>query len=96
MGLPRQEYWSGLPIPSPGELPDPETAALQADSLPLSHWGRLSAEYFRSVYKVTHYLKSLVFTYSTDTQIHTHPSLKRFALSPYLSDPRQDLFRIFL
>ena len=23
MGLPRQEYWSGLPFPSPGELPDP-------------------------------------------------------------------------
>ena len=37
----RQEYWSGLPFPSPGDLPDPgiETAspALQADSLPLSH-----------------------------------------------------------
>ena len=23
MGFPRQEYWSGLPFPSPGELPDP-------------------------------------------------------------------------
>ena len=38
MGFPRQEYWSGLPFPSPGGLPDPgmETAssALQADSLP--------------------------------------------------------------
>ena len=22
MGLPRQEYWSGLPFPSPGDLPD--------------------------------------------------------------------------
>ena len=22
-GFPRQEYWSGLPFPSPGELPDP-------------------------------------------------------------------------
>ena len=33
----RQEYWSGLPFPSPGNLPDPETEpgspALQADSL---------------------------------------------------------------
>ena len=33
----RQEYWSGLPFPSPGDLPDPETEpgspALQADSL---------------------------------------------------------------
>ena len=24
MGLPRQEYWIGLPFPSPGDLPDPE------------------------------------------------------------------------
>ena len=23
MGFSRQEYWSGLPFPSPGELPDP-------------------------------------------------------------------------
>ena len=41
VGFSRQEYWSGLPFPSPGDFPDPwiETAspALQADSLPLSH-----------------------------------------------------------
>ena len=24
MGFPGQEYWSGLPFPSPGDLPDPE------------------------------------------------------------------------
>ena len=24
MGLPRQEYWSGLPFPPPGDIPDPE------------------------------------------------------------------------
>ena len=23
MGFPRKEYWSGLPFPSPGDLPDP-------------------------------------------------------------------------
>ena len=30
MGFPRQEYWSGLPCPSPGDLPDPriESASL--------------------------------------------------------------------
>ena len=37
MGFSRQEYWSGLPVPSPGDLPDPGTEprspALQADSL---------------------------------------------------------------
>ena len=40
MGFSRQEYWSGLTFPSPGDLPDPgiETVspALQADSLPVS------------------------------------------------------------
>ena len=38
MGFHRQEYWSGLPFPSPGDLPDPgikpESPVLQADSLP--------------------------------------------------------------
>ena len=38
MGFPRQEYWSGLPFPSPGDLPDPGTElaspALKVDSLP--------------------------------------------------------------
>ena len=40
MGFSRQEYWSGLPYPPPGDLPDPgiklaspESLALQADSL---------------------------------------------------------------
>ena len=38
MEFSRQEYWSGLPCPSPGDLPDPEikpgSSTLQADSLP--------------------------------------------------------------
>ena len=49
-GISRQEYWSGLPFPSPWDLPDPGTElrcpTFQADSLPseppkalLSHWG---------------------------------------------------------
>ena len=37
MGFSRQEYWSGLPFPSPGDLPDPDieprSHALQADAL---------------------------------------------------------------
>ena len=41
MGFSRQEYWSRLPFPSPGDLLDPGiepwSPALQADSLPLSH-----------------------------------------------------------
>ena len=38
MGFSRQEYWSGLPFPSPGDLPNPGielgSPALQADALP--------------------------------------------------------------
>ena len=41
-----QEYWSGLPFPAPGDLPNPGiesvspvAPALQVDSLPLSHQG---------------------------------------------------------
>ena len=38
MEFSRQEYWSGLPFPSPGDLPNPGikpgSAALKADSLP--------------------------------------------------------------
>ena len=38
MEFSRQEYWSGLPFPSPGDLPDlgiePGSPTLQADSLP--------------------------------------------------------------
>ena len=37
MGHTRQEYWSGLPFPSPGDLPDPGiepgSPAFQADAL---------------------------------------------------------------
>ena len=37
MGFSRQEYWSGLLFPSPGDLPDPgiepRSPALQADAL---------------------------------------------------------------
>ena len=43
MGFSRQECWSGLPFPPPGDLPQPgiELCLLhwQADSLPLSHLG---------------------------------------------------------
>ena len=40
----RQEYWSGLPFPSPGDLPDPgiepRSPELQANSLPYEPPGK--------------------------------------------------------
>ena len=38
MGFSRQAYWTGLPFPSPGDLPnlgiEPESPTVQADALP--------------------------------------------------------------
>ena len=66
MGFSRQEYWSRLPFPSPGDLPnpgiEPGSLALQADILtaelpgkPPSQWWNHTKEY--SVY--TYYLIDL-------------------------------------
>ena len=45
MGFSRQEYWSGLPFPSPGDLPDagiePRSPTLQADTLTSAPPGKL-------------------------------------------------------
>ena len=46
LGFSRQEYWSGLPFPSPGDLPNPEiepgSPVLQADALPSEPPGKSS------------------------------------------------------
>ena len=45
-GIPRQEYWSGLPCPPSGDLPNPgikpRSPALQANSLPFELPGKPS------------------------------------------------------
>ena len=49
MGFSRQKYWSGLPCPPPGDLPDPRvesgSPALQADSLPSEPPGKPSVQF---------------------------------------------------
>ena len=58
MGFSKQAYWSGLPFPSPGDLPnpgiEPRSPVLQADSLPQSYRG-IGAMYQtpRSVHEAT-------------------------------------------
>ena len=48
IGFSRQEYWSGLPFPSPGDLPEPGiepwSPALQADALTSEPPGKPSTD----------------------------------------------------
>ena len=55
VGFSKQEYWSGLPCPPPGDLPnsgmEPRSPALQADSLPFEPRGKPSKHKKTSKYK---------------------------------------------
>ena len=48
MGFSRQEYWSGLPCPPPGDLPNPGIKShllhWQAGSLPLAPPGKITTD----------------------------------------------------
>ena len=57
MGFSRREYWSGLPCPPPGDLPDPGieltslmSPALQAGSLPLAPPGKPEGSDSKHIY----------------------------------------------
>ena len=53
MGFSRQEYWSGLLFPPPGDLPSPVTElwspALKADSLPIEPWSSPVAQMVKNL-----------------------------------------------
>ena len=55
MEFSRQEYWSGLPIPSPEDFPNPGikpgSLALQADSLPSEPLGEPSTKIYLIKYQ---------------------------------------------
>ena len=58
MGFPRQQYWSGLPFPSPEALPEPRmepTSSWLADSLPLSHQGSPMNWFLKSLQTFLHF-----------------------------------------
>ena len=60
MGFSRQEYWSGLLFPSPGDLPnpgfEPGSPTLQADALPSEPPGKecspVKSQNFKDMYSV--------------------------------------------
>ena len=57
MGFSRQECWSGLPFPSPGDLPDPGikpgSPALRADALPSEPLGNLIKYRFEHIITIS-------------------------------------------
>ena len=79
MEFSRQEYWSELPFPSPGDPPDlgtepwsPSSPAFWVDSLPLSHWGSPCEPCFynKSIYIFTYigyaiYVLNVCIAYNT-------------------------------
>ena len=76
MGFSRQEYWSGLPFLSPGDLPhpgiEPRSPTLKADALPSEPPGKssktffplfLSLSFFKKFYFILLYNTALVLPY---------------------------------
>ena len=65
MGFSRQEYWSGLPFPPPGDLPDPGiepgSPALQVDPLPIELHKHLFLPQLTSLQILTHHGSMLWF-----------------------------------
>ena len=64
MGFSRQKYWSGLPFPSPGDLPDPgiepRSPTLQADALTSEPPGKLPSK-LHSLHKLLISSEPLLF-----------------------------------
>ena len=98
MGFSRQEYWSGLPFPFPGDLPnpgiEPRSPALQADALTSEPPGK---PYFfvmalpnqhHSVLSISssHFLKSSLFLFVLNLVFWfpSHLSSFFFCASPFL------------
>ena len=65
IGFPRQEYWSGLSFPSPGDLTEPGSPALQAESLPSEPQGSKLLFFFYSL--ITFNLSYLWYVYVSDS-----------------------------
>ena len=86
MEFPRQEYWSGLPFPSPGNLPNPGTESgcltLQADSLPSEPPGN-----FLKAYLKFHFLNiSNISVLGDLMNIFWPPTFNNLLLKMYMRD----------
>ena len=87
MGFSRQGYWSGLPFPSPGDLPDPgiepRSSALQADALPSEPPGKDFCPNLTS-YICLIYIYIYIYTY-TYIYIHIYIYIQLLVSQSYLN-----------
>ena len=83
MGFSRQEYWSGLPFPSPGDLPnpgiEPRSPALEVDSLPTE----LQGKPFKNKNNAPYILRLGEVRDGITTSLNSAGSVKRFDSFPY-------------
>ena len=86
IGLSRREYWSGLPFPSPQELPNPGTEpgspALQTDSLPSELQGSsyikyLSVDIYKGITHICIYNETFIKIKILKTQSIQHKQCQR-------------------
>ena len=75
VGFSRQESWSGLPFPSPGDLPNPgmesQFPRLQVDSLTFEPLGKLCLiKAFNGLSDAIHKGRNICFTWSNDLIVH--------------------------
>ena len=68
MGFSRQEYWSGLPCPSPGDLPDPWVEPLTLTSLELAGGFFTTSAIWEAWKMVRRFLKKLKIELQYDTE----------------------------
>ena len=106
MGFFRQEYWSGLPFPSPGDLPDPGielvspvSLALQVDSLPAkpSRKPNIYVCQYICVCIPTHTHTYLYRERETHAYTHTHTHIYIYIahlLYPFITDGHLGCFPI--
>ena len=89
MGFSRQEYWSVLPFPSPGDLPnpgiEPGSPALQADALPSEPPGKPESQPGASINPLVDMLHSPLQSQTSKTSSFSHFKSPRLCLLLYLS-----------
>ena len=91
MGFLRQEYWSGLPFPSPADLPDPvikpRSPALQAYTLTSEPPGKLEPSKILPSLVLPFSPEHLLFLQPRTLPLGKHDFLPHFSLrSPHLSE----------